>query len=298
MTSLHASGRVGIAGVQRCDAIEVVGVVAGERADPRETADVDARSAGAFFEEDGAPAVRAGLDGHGVVLSQSLRKHVKVVCPDFDARRGATDPRWEWFRCPSDLFREVLPSRRRSRRICRSDPERQICMIRSIQGRTPAGELCYIFSIPPRSPVTDQRRSDRIRSAAGIWTLQGPASDRRGRARSGIPHVRAHARSTGRGQGLPTRRHARAGTGAGRRACARGRGGAVPSSIVEPIAAGVEGTVAYRAEEYVAAESLDVAMRHYAPASFDTMMRIIGQLAEAIDVGAEGRRRSRRAPSA
>jgi Protein kinase domain/PEGA domain len=54
-------------------------------------------------------------------------------------------------------------------------------------------------------------------------------------------------------------------------------------SIVEPIAAGVEGTVAYRAEEYVAAESLDVAMRHYAPASFDTMMRIVGQLAEAID---------------
>jgi hypothetical protein len=55
-------------------------------------------------------------------------------------------------------------------------------------------------------------------------------------------------------------------------------------SIVEPIASGIEGTVAYRAEEYVAAESLDVAMRHYVPASFDTMMRIIGQLAEAIDV--------------
>ncbi len=73
------SGR--IAGVERCDSIEVVGVVAGERPDPGETADVDARSAGAFFEEDGAPAVRAGLDGHGVVLSQSLRKHVKVVCP-------------------------------------------------------------------------------------------------------------------------------------------------------------------------------------------------------------------------
>src|SRR3954452_21124297 len=32
-------------------------------------------------------------------------------------------------------------------------------------------------------------------------------------------------------------------------------------SIVEPIAAGLEGTLAYRAEEYVAAESLDVAMR-------------------------------------
>jgi hypothetical protein len=54
-------------------------------------------------------------------------------------------------------------------------------------------------------------------------------------------------------------------------------------SIVEPIAAGVEGTVAYRAEEYVAAESLDAAMRHYAPASFDIMLRIVGQLAEAVD---------------
>src|SRR3954462_2961689 len=54
-------------------------------------------------------------------------------------------------------------------------------------------------------------------------------------------------------------------------------------SIVEPIAAGVEGTVAYRAEEYVAAESLDAAMRHYAPTSFDTMLRIVGQLAEAVD---------------
>src|SRR6188474_3169373 len=40
-------------------------------------------------------------------------------------------------------------------------------------------------------------------------------------------------------------------------------------SIVEPIAAGVEGTSAYRADEYVAAESLDAAMRHYAPASLD-----------------------------
>ncbi|MEO7271445.1 MAG: PEGA domain-containing protein [Vicinamibacterales bacterium] len=54
-------------------------------------------------------------------------------------------------------------------------------------------------------------------------------------------------------------------------------------SIVEPIAAGMEGTVAYRAEEYVAAESLDAAMRHYAPAPFDTTLRIIGQLCEAVD---------------
>ena len=54
-------------------------------------------------------------------------------------------------------------------------------------------------------------------------------------------------------------------------------------SIVEPIAAGVEGTLAYRAEEYVAAESLDVAMRHYAPAPIDKALPFITQLAGAID---------------
>jgi serine/threonine-protein kinase len=54
-------------------------------------------------------------------------------------------------------------------------------------------------------------------------------------------------------------------------------------SIVEPIAAGVEGTLAYRAEEYVAAESLDVAMRHYAPAAIEKVLPFITQLAGAID---------------
>ncbi|HET7619007.1 MAG TPA: PEGA domain-containing protein [Vicinamibacterales bacterium] len=54
-------------------------------------------------------------------------------------------------------------------------------------------------------------------------------------------------------------------------------------SIVEPIAAGVEGTVAYRAEEYVAAESLDVALRHYAPAPLEKVLPFITQLAGAID---------------
>ena len=54
-------------------------------------------------------------------------------------------------------------------------------------------------------------------------------------------------------------------------------------SIVEPIAAGVEGTAAYRAEEYVAAESLDVAIRHYAPASLDLALPFLTQLAGAID---------------
>src|SRR3954465_4682653 len=54
-------------------------------------------------------------------------------------------------------------------------------------------------------------------------------------------------------------------------------------SIVEPVAAGVEGTLAYRAEEYVAAESLDVAMRHYAPAPIEKALPFIAQLAGAID---------------
>jgi serine/threonine protein kinase len=54
-------------------------------------------------------------------------------------------------------------------------------------------------------------------------------------------------------------------------------------SIVEPIAAGIQGTVAYRAEEYVAAESLDIAMRHYAPATIEVALPFITQLANAID---------------
>jgi hypothetical protein len=64
--------------------------------------------------------------------------------------------------------------------------------------------------------------------------------------------------------------------------------GLVHPSIVEPVAAGVEGTVAYRAEEYVAAESLDVAMRHYAPAALDKALPFIAQLAAAIDAARAG----------
>jgi hypothetical protein len=59
--------------------------------------------------------------------------------------------------------------------------------------------------------------------------------------------------------------------------------GLLHPSIVEPVAAGVQGTVAYRADEYVPAESLDVAMSHYAPASADKVLPFITQLAGAID---------------
>jgi serine/threonine protein kinase len=54
-------------------------------------------------------------------------------------------------------------------------------------------------------------------------------------------------------------------------------------SIVAPIAAGIEGGTAYLAQEYVAGESLDIAIRHYAPARLDTALPFLAQLAGAID---------------
>ena len=54
-------------------------------------------------------------------------------------------------------------------------------------------------------------------------------------------------------------------------------------AIVSPIAAGVEEDTPYLAQEFVTAESLDVAMRHYAPATVETALPFIQHLAEAID---------------
>jgi hypothetical protein len=54
-------------------------------------------------------------------------------------------------------------------------------------------------------------------------------------------------------------------------------------SIVEPVAAGLESSTAFRAEEYVAAESLDAAIRHYAPATVEKILPFLTQLAGAID---------------
>ena len=68
-------------------------------------------------------------------------------------------------------------------------------------------------------------------------------------------------------------------------------------SIVEPIGSGVEGSVAYRAEEYVAAESLDVAMRHYAPAAVDKVLPFISQARRRRRLRASERRRARRPAS-
>jgi len=54
-------------------------------------------------------------------------------------------------------------------------------------------------------------------------------------------------------------------------------------SLVRRVAAGVEGHTVYLAEDYIAAESLDIALRHYAPAPLETALPFIGQLAGAID---------------
>jgi len=54
-------------------------------------------------------------------------------------------------------------------------------------------------------------------------------------------------------------------------------------SVVHRVGAGIEGHVVYLAEDYVAAESLDIALRHYAPAPLETALPFIRQLAGAID---------------
>jgi hypothetical protein len=54
-------------------------------------------------------------------------------------------------------------------------------------------------------------------------------------------------------------------------------------AIVTPLSAGVEGTVPFFAQDYVAAESLDVAMRHIAPAPIEKALVLIRQIADAID---------------
>ncbi len=54
-------------------------------------------------------------------------------------------------------------------------------------------------------------------------------------------------------------------------------------AVVTPLAAGLEAGIPYLAQEYVAAESLDVAMRHYAPAIPERALPFIAQLSGAVD---------------
>ena len=62
----------------------------------------------------------------------------------------------------------------------------------------------------------------------------------------------------------------------------------VHPSLVTPLSAGLSDGVAYLAMEYVAAESLDVAIRQYAPGAVETVLPIVVQLAEALDTAHAG----------
>lgn len=53
--------------------------------------------------------------------------------------------------------------------------------------------------------------------------------------------------------------------------------------VVVPVAVGVEDGVPFIAQEYVAAESLDVAVRHYTATEIGTTLPIVRQLSQAID---------------
>jgi len=60
----------------------------------------------------------------------------------------------------------------------------------------------------------------------------------------------------------------------------------VHDTIAAPVATGVSGGLAYLAHEYVAAESLDVALRAYGPAPARDTLRVAAQLAGALDFAA------------
>lgn len=55
------------------------------------------------------------------------------------------------------------------------------------------------------------------------------------------------------------------------------------SSVVLPLAAGIEEGVPFIAQEYVASESLDATMRHYTPVKIHAALALMDQLATAID---------------
>lgn len=59
--------------------------------------------------------------------------------------------------------------------------------------------------------------------------------------------------------------------------------GLVHPAVVQVVDAGLEGMSAYLAMEYVSAETLDVALRHLAPAPLDRALPILTNLANAID---------------
>ena len=57
-------------------------------------------------------------------------------------------------------------------------------------------------------------------------------------------------------------------------------------SIIAPLDAGSQGSTAFLVQEYFVAESIDVALRQYGPAPIPDALRLVGQLAGAIDFAA------------
>src|SRR4029079_8208335 len=222
------------AGVEPFDLLEVVGVVAGQRTDPREAAHVHRAEFQPRF------AGQAGLDRHGVVLSQSAWKAVKAAAwghPASDAQEGAGDP-----------------------------------AIRGTVGRSARGVPSLTREDPSAFSPPAAFGPFRVLHQIGIGTL-GPVFRTYEPARDRLVAVKVFRLDI-----VPEQAQALA--DALKRAA---QASLFHPPIVEPLAAGVEGTLAYRAEEYVAAESLDVAMRHYAPAPLDNALPVVTQHAGAID---------------
>jgi serine/threonine protein kinase len=57
-------------------------------------------------------------------------------------------------------------------------------------------------------------------------------------------------------------------------------------AVIAPLAAGSEGATVYLVQEYFVAESADVALKQYGPAPVPDAMRLVGQLAGALDAAA------------
>ena len=62
--------------------------------------------------------------------------------------------------------------------------------------------------------------------------------------------------------------------------------GLAHAALVAPLATGISGVSAFLAQDYVAADSLDLAVREYGPAPAGSALRVAAQLAGALDVAA------------
>ena len=69
-------------------------------------------------------------------------------------------------------------------------------------------------------------------------------------------------------------------------------------ALAAPLATGIHGVSAYLAQEFVAADSLDLVIREYGAAPAVDALRVAAQLAGALDFAAAVRHRARRAASA